>query len=311
LRLGCGPRLCARPDLRTYDTRTPFERRHLSVSLTCVLDILTAMHPLGIFFYRLASQVVPVLSSADLPAFWRQLEESDGIVRWLGRRVAAWGIRLTAHPALDVQFGSADPTVVDRSTALATAWAALMDSMNLGPEGRVVVHMGGGGDARACADRFLANVSALPPKVRGRLALENDERLCPLDLALRLSGETGIPIVWDYLHWRCQNPGGDGASQAFAAAAATWPAGVRPKVHFSSPSTRATRQRLPAPREHADLIDPFAFIDFATTLGERADCDIMLEARSKDIALLKLRSDLERLGYAELLREELLPAIGA
>ena len=84
-------------------------------------------------------------------------------------------------------------------------------------------------------------------------------------------------------------------------ALATWPAGVRPKIHFSSPKTaveerkkkvgrRVVRQLvLPQLRAHADVIDPIAFEAFVTETAAGLDFDVMLEAKAKDVALLALR----------------------
>ena len=82
----------------------------------------------------------------------------------------------------------------------------------------------------------------------------------------------------------------------------TWPAGEQPKIHVSSPRT-AVRQIVrngqsywqpPLPNQHSDFIDPFAFIDLvrgARIMGLRP-FDIMLEAKAKDLALLRLREQI-------------------
>lgn len=44
---------------------------------------------------------------------------------------------------------------------------------------------------------------------------------------------------------------------------------------------------------HADFCHPFEFIALMRVL-EEPECDIMLEAKSKDLALLRLRRDLQR-----------------
>ncbi|MHB0877035.1 MAG: hypothetical protein ACYC5O_13440 [Anaerolineae bacterium] len=289
MRLGTGPRLLSRPDLRTYDTRLPFEARQLSVGLACLHDLLVAARQLDVRFYRMAAALVPVMAAADLPRFLRQLDECLALAEWVGAEAKAAGMRLTVHPVLDVQFGSSEDAIVDRSVALVRAWHALFAAMGLGGEACVVVHRCGAG--RSAESVFAAHVLSLPEAVRARLALENDERQCSLSAALRLGGKTGLPVVWDYLHWRCGDGDGRSPGEAYAAAAATWPPGVPPKVHYSSPRTTAQRGRPPQPREHADYLDPFAFADFSAQVGPQ--CDVMLEARAKDLALLKLRQDLE------------------
>jgi UV DNA damage endonuclease len=54
------------------------------------------------------------------------------------------------------------------------------------------------------------------------------------------------------------------------------------------------RLKLPTWTEHADFCNPFAFIDLLSELDGLPDTDIMLEAKARDVALLKLREDVAR-----------------
>lgn len=303
MRLGTGPRLLTQPALRTYDCRLPLEARHVSVSLVCLRDLLAEAGRLGIAFYRLASQIVPVLGSDDVPRFRRQLDDCLLLAETVGAEARSRGMRLTVHPALDVQLGSGDERVAQRGAAVACAWEALLTAMGLGSDARIVVHRGGSGAGANAA--FAARAAALPPAVRERLALENDERHCSLEAALWLSARTGIPVVWDYLHWRCAGAAGRGIGDAFKDVARTWPDGATVKLHYSSPRTGAVNGRPPQAWAHAEYIDPFAFHDFAVALG--GDCDVMLEAGGKDLALLKLRHDLMALGLEGVLGPAVAP----
>ncbi len=53
-----------------------------------------------------------------------------------------------------------------------------------------------------------------------------------------------------------------------------------------------TRYVLPQLRAHADLIDPIGFEAFLRDAPGGRDFDIMLEAKAKDLALLRLREQL-------------------
>ena len=53
---------------------------------------------------------------------------------------------------------------------------------------------------------------------------------------------------------------------------------------------------LPQPRVHADMVDPIAFEHFLRETGRGLPFDVMLEARAKDLALLRLREQLTRRG---------------
>ncbi len=128
------------------------------------------------------------------------------------------------------------------------------------------------------------------------------------DLAL-IHQHSAVPLVFDYLHFRNHNPEDMSLMEALELCLESWPPGVKPKTHFSSPRTamhvvertgsdkREKSQRLRAPRsvQHADFIDPFQFIAFARdTRKKLPEFDVMLEAKAKDLAVLHLREDLAR-----------------
>jgi UV DNA damage endonuclease len=82
---------------------------------------------------------------------------------------------------------------------------------------------------------------------------------------------------------------------------------MRPKLHFSSPRTemrevtrknRKTRKKEtvllpPVWTGHADFNHPFEFISFMRSTAA-LEFDVMLEAKAKDLALIRLRQDLLR-----------------
>jgi len=123
---------------------------------------------------------------------------------------------------------------------------------------------------------------------------------------LALHERTGLRVVWDILHHHCHDPDGIDDRSALEAALATWPSGVVPKIHYSTPKTALEERRrkvgrrtvtewvLPQLRAHADLIDPIAFGQFLSEVDGLPDFDVMLEAKGKDLALLRLREQLER-----------------
>jgi hypothetical protein len=184
-----------------------------------------------------------------------------------------------------------------------------MDAMELDREAVIVVHVGGAyDDPGTGASRFVDRFMRLPAFVCRRLALEHDDTVFSLAEVYRIHQQTGIPLVFDYLHFRCHNPERLELAEALEMALGTWPADIRPKVHFSSPRTemRVVRRsdpetgdgydvlRPPLPTQHADFAHPFEFTSFLRAAKSLRDFDIMLELKAKDLALLRLRDDLER-----------------
>ena len=149
-------------------------------------------------------------------------------------------------------------------------------------------------------DRFLRGFSMLSGAAQARLVVENDDRSFGLRDVLGLSARIGRPVVWDILHHHCCDPDGIPDREALELALATWPPGVRPKIHYSSPRTAIEERRgklvLPPLRAHADMIDPIGFEHFVRETAAGLDFDVMLEAKAKDLALLRLREQLAARG---------------
>jgi UV DNA damage endonuclease len=206
-------------------------------------------------------------------------------------------------------LNSEDPEVSRLAAVELEVQAELMDGMGLGPESVVVLHVGGAsGGVDAALDRFVAGFETLSDAARARLVIENDDRSFGLCDVLRLSERIARPVVWDVLHHHCHDPERIGDREALERALATWPPGVTPKIHYSTPKTAVEERRkrvgrrvetslvLPQLRAHADTIDPLGFEHFVTETATGLDFDVMLEAKAKDLALLRLREHLAARG---------------
>ena len=298
-RLGIPVKVVGAP-LRSHDSRRWQQSPHLSVSLAYLRDLLAYLDRHGIRFYRLAGQLAPYLTHPDLPQFHHQLDECATELAALGDLARQWQMRLTLHPAFYVQLNSADPAQVERARTELAASAALLDAMGLGRESVMVIHAGSAqGDIAAGRARFVRAYATLPPAVRRRLALENDDRAFSLADLLWIHKRTGIRLVFDVLHHQCNNPQRVPLIDALAAALGTWPPDERPKIHYTSPRTELRmgihqgkrRVLLPLANQHSDFIHPFAFIDFlhAARQARLPGFDIMLEAKAKELAVVRLR----------------------
>lgn len=304
-RLGVPVKIIGAPGLRSHDSRRWQNAPHLSVSLAYLHDTFTYLRERHIRFYRLAGQLAPYITHPDLPHFHDQIEACAVELAATGDLAREQGLRLTQHPAHFIQLSSPDAAVVARSTRELGVAAALMDAMGLDDDGVIVVHVGGVyGDRHAARERFVRAIEQLSAVAVRRLALEHDDRRFSLDDALWIHQRTGVPIVFDLLHQRCLNPSGRTPAEALALALATWPAHQRPKIHVSSPRTAArhvmrNRQihvQMPLPHQHSDFIHPFECIDLLRAARDTnlRPFDIMLEAKAKDLALLRLREQIAR-----------------
>jgi UV DNA damage endonuclease len=312
MKLGFAVKVLGEPGLKSHDSRRWQNNPHLSVSLAYLRDIFGYLRRQAITMYRMSSHLAPYLTHPDMPQFHGQIEECTAELTAIGEMARSDGLRLSFHPSLYVVLNAPDEALAARGAREVTALARVLDAMGLGPEAVIVVHVGGiYGDRQAARQRFATRYLRLLEPARRRLVLENDDgRFSVADVAW-IHHQTGIRLIFDHLHFCNHNPQGMDAIEALAACLDTWPADVRPKMHFSSPRTAmhvierahadpgGKKYRLRQPRwiQHADFIDPFAFVTFLRTVqaAHLRDFDIMLEAKAKDLALLRLREDLSRL----------------
>lgn len=308
LRLGFPVKVMGAGRLKSNDTRRWQKGPHLKTSLEYLDATLDYLARHGIAMYRLSSDLAPYATHPDMPQFHGMVAESDAELRAAGAKAKRLGIRLSFHPSQYVLLNSPDPELTRRSVADLTSQAEMLDRMGLGPEAVVVTHVGGTyGDVAASRRRWAETWPTLPEHVRRRLVLEHDDvRFSAADV-LWLHGETGVRLIFDYQHFWCLNPERLDMVETVRRILATWPAGVRPKLHYSSPRTefralkrldRTTKRRKlvlqpPIWTGHADFTNPFEFARFMRDM-DSFTFDVMLEGKAKDLSLLKLRPDLLR-----------------
>ena len=309
-RLGFAVKLIGDGGLPSHDARRWQSEPHLSISLAYLDAILTRLDELDIRMYRMATSLAPYATHPDLPQFHGQLEQCREQLAAVGARARDLDIRLSTHPGQYTVLNSEDEAVPRSAAAELEVQAELMDSMGLAAESVVVVHVGGaaGGNA-AGAERFERGLELLSDAARSRLVIENDDRTYAVREVCDLAARTGVRVVWDSLHHRCNDPDRIPEDAALDMALATWPAGCTPKIHVSSPRLDVEERKkkvgrrverrivLPQLRAHADLVDPIAFETLARGPLAGRSCDVMIEAKAKDLAVLRLRDQLGERGF--------------
>lgn len=310
-RLGFAVKVLGGGGLRGSDTRRWQSGPHLARSLELLDAVFDYLDRIDVRVYRLAGSVIPYGTHPDLPQlhYRRQLEVCAEEVAALGAKASRLGLRLSTHPGQYTVLNAEDPEVARKAALDLEQDALLLDRLGQGPEATVVLHVGGVyGDRAAALDRWARGYEALSEQARARVAVEHDETSFDVADVLELHRRTGVRVVYDHHHHRC-NPGELSAAAALAAAAATW-GGVRPEVHLSSPRTelrtvgRGAAAKLVPPLvdQHADFVTPW---DLAELLRlAPGPLDVMLEAKAKDLALLWLREQLARLDPAAAAAEE-------
>lgn len=310
MRLGFVAKVLGEPNLKSSDTRRWQNSPHLKVSIEYLHAIFEYCARRKITMYRMSSDLAPYATHPDMPQFHTQIAESHAELAALGARARELGLRLSMHPTQFVILNSPDVALIEKSIWDLSVQAETLDEMGMGPEAVLIIHVGGAyGDRPSGCARFVETYKTrLPEHVKRRLVLENDDIRYSAADVLSIHAETGVPLAFDNLHHWCNNPEQLDLAETFPQFIRTWPAGVRPKMHYSSPRTESreitrkdrktgknvTTLQPPIWTGHAGFVNPFEFVTFMRTATDGLTFDVMLETKEKDLALLRLRRDLPR-----------------
>ncbi len=238
----------------------------------------------GIGCFRINSQILPIKTHPEVGYHIEDLPGGDDIVqafRRCGDFAGSRKLRTCFHPDQFVVLNSPRADVVTKSIedlqyqAEVAEWVGA-DVIN--------IHAGGAyGDKPSALDRFARCLARLPPKVRARLTVENDDKTyTPADL-LPLCKAEGVPLVYDVHHHRC-NPDGLTIELATKRAIATW--NREPLFHISSPLAGWKGAK---PERHHDFID----VEDFPNCWRRKRITVEVEAKAKEVAVQKLAADLQ------------------
>jgi len=290
-------------DVRANDTRKWQNSPHLRVSLENVTKILAYAYSLGIRMYRLSTDMAPYYTDTTRPQFGNQLEESKKQLAEVGALARRLDIRLSMHPGQYTVLNSpSDATYASAVRELQYA-ADVLDLMGQPPDNKVIVHVGGAyGEKDAAIRRWIERYPLLSDNVRARLVIENDDTIYNVAEALYISGETGVPVVFDNLHHEVNPspiPSGEGnllELDALSLCLKTWPSGQTSKIHYSEQRAEPVQVRVkgkgvriqaPSRGAHAAYVDPARFAAFLASAAHLS-FDVMFEAKAKELAAVRV-----------------------
>ena len=260
--------------------------RHNARSLADALAYC-AQHGIGDF--RINSQLLPLYTHpsfgyrlADLPGG----SEIEALLAGCGAFARKHRLRTTFHPDQFVLLNSPSRGITDRSVEELAYQAELADLV-----GADVLNIHGGGaygEPAAALDRLRRRIERLPEAIRRRLTLENDDRVFrPADL-LPVCRATGVPMVYDVHHHRVL-PDDLSVEEATRAALSTWRR--EPLFHVSSPINGWKGKDA---NRHHDFLSP-ADVP-GCWLSLRRNLTVEVEAKAKEVAVLRLKRALEHRG---------------
>ncbi len=233
--------------------------------------------------FRINSQILPLKTHPEIGYRIEDLPFHDKIIQTFkdcGRFCRKHDIRTTFHPDQFILLSSPNNEVVQRSIADLIYQAEVAEWVNADV---INIHGGGAyGDKITSLHRLRKQIELLPEAVRSRLTLENDDRVYAPDDLLPVCRDMDIPLVYDVHHHRCL-PDGSSVEATTKLALGTW--NREPLFHLSSPKNGWESGN---PRNHHDYIDADDFPVCWTNL----DITVEVEAKAKELAVLKLKKDL-------------------
>jgi UV DNA damage endonuclease len=233
----------------------------------------------GLGFFRITSDLIPMASHPDVRPPWKT-RYVDRLAE-IGRFIREHGIRIDMHPGQYTLLNAKDDRIVRNALLDLSYHCEVLDLMSLETNAKVQIHVGGVyGDRPASMDRFIQTVQALPPSIRQRLVVENDERSYAVRHCLEVAHRARIPVAFDVYHHQLLQHG-EPLGDALASTAETWAEddGL-PIVDYSSPQPGGRFGR------HADTLDDEAFVQFLQA-SRPHDFDLMLEIKDKETSALR------------------------
>ena len=246
----------------------------------------------GFKVYRMSSDMFPWMSEyelKDLPDF----QKISTLLKGVGNLALKYGQRLSFHPGPFNVLGSPNPTLVQKTIKELNQHAEIMDIMGL-PQSHfypINIHCNGVyGDKMATMCRWASNYLNLSKSAQARLVVENDDKgsmYSVKDLYEGIFSVVKVPITFDFHHHRFQT-GGLSEKEAFELAMSTWHHhNVKPLFHYSS-----CRRTFENPESKAQAHADFVY-EKINDYGHAVDIEV--EAKAKEVAVLKYKEDQEKL----------------
>lgn len=273
-------------------------------NLRNTLRILKHCKASDIQMYRFSSKLIPLATHEDL-LDWNPFEALAPAFQEVGEFVQKHGIRVSFHPDHFCVFSTPRPEVLAKSELDLLNHILMLEAMGLDESTKCNIHIGGAyGDKVVAGERFVRQFSSLSPRFKHRITLENDDKTFNVRETLEAADQVEVPMVLD-IHHHAVNAGDISDDELYEH---LWPRIVQtwdkererlgiastsqlpPKIHASSPKS------LSDPRGHADHVEAEPLVQFLRHAARNTEyLDCMLEAKSKDEALMKLIEDLRQL----------------
>ena len=234
----------------------------------------------NIHFFRITAKLIPLMDIVyiDLNKYKDRFNE-------IGYLVNKNKMRVDVHADAYCVLNSLNETVVLNSIKLLNNLKITMDMFNC--DYNIILHIGSKTNGiKDSIKRFKNNYNLLDEELKNKIIIENDDKNFNVYQTLKLCEDLNIPMCLDYHHHIC-NKCTKNIEYYLPRIYKTFK-NLTPKMHYSSPKSKKEF------RTHNEFINSNEFINFLNILQKfNTDTDIMLEAKAKDLALIKLVYELK------------------
>ncbi len=273
-------------------------KEKITQNLKTVIKILMYNENNDIKLYRLSSAMFSNLTNPEFiyenEKYSYRLGDYSTLLKRIGELAHNFEHRLTFHPDFHVQLATESDVVLQKSILDLEYHCDVLDIMGCDKQSVLVLHVGGVyGDRIKTMKRWVKRFCSLPANIRDRLVLENCERgysiRDTLWVSRKIKKKTGrnIPCVFDTHHDECYrllyaDHNLDESENYMKRILKTWDnVDIIPKFHISE---QDEEKRIGAHSRYVETIPQYLF-----DISRDRRVDIMIEAKAKERAVLKLK----------------------
>lgn len=250
-------------------------KKIIDSNLSSLMEILKYNVKNEIYFYRMSSNIFPIIKELDFDVLNYSKEKLKAIGEYINYNKIRTDIHLDHYYVLN----STKEEVVSSTINILNFYKNIFKFMGIC--GKIIMHVGGATNGkREGIKRFCNNFKLLELDTQEIIILENDDKIYNIKNVLTICTKLNIPMVLDYHHFMC-NKTNEKIEDYIIKIFNTW--SEKPKVHFSSPLDKKHY------RSHHDYINVDDFLKFIDRIKFcNIDFDVMIEAKMKDEALFRL-----------------------
>ena len=235
----------------------------------------------GIKLFRISSDIIPLGSHPAMQIDW--VSEFKGKLFLIGEQIKHNNIRVSMHPGQYTVLNSPNAEIFKRTVDDLKYHCAFLDALGCDTTCKIILHVGGVySDKNQSMKRFIKNYSALDENIKARLVIENDDKSYTAEDVMIISNQTGLPVIFDYLHHILNNTQSNlSPFDWIDICGRTWgQKDGKQKVHYSQSDPNV------AGGAHSRSINTIEFLKFYNGLYDK-EIDLMLEVKDKNLSAVK------------------------